>query len=168
MRNDTISSLALKKMCYILLRTCTDWWLNIMRHIKLAPSPQHLKQEKGKSTEKKGKRGSSQLVKTVEKRNALFFVSWEDPPLLRTLSRHIWYSPTGKQLIVKPYNCLPQRQTGHAYATFARQTCLGLYTWGWITLSYKDSNYVQMVCLGRIVLPCMWNCFYNLMQKHMM
>ena len=35
---------------------------------------------------------------------------------------------TGKQLNVKAYICLPQRQTGHAYATFVGQTCLGFYT----------------------------------------
>ena len=61
-----------------------------------APSPQHLKQEKGKSTDKKGKRGSSQLVKTEEKKHALFFVTWEEPPLLRTLSRTYLVFPTGK------------------------------------------------------------------------
>ena len=105
MRNDIISSLALKRMCYILLRTWTDWWLNIRRRIKLAPSPQHLKQEKGKSREKKRKRGSSQLVITKEKEHALFSVLWEEPPLLRTLSRTLffnWYSPTGNSWLWNP------------------------------------------------------------------
>ena len=59
--------------------------------MKLAPGPQHLKQEKGKSREKKGKRGSSQLVKTDEKEHALFSVPWEE----RTLSRTYLDSPTG-------------------------------------------------------------------------
>ena len=40
---------------------------------RLAPGPQHLKQEKGKSRKKKGESGSSQLVKTEEKENALLF-----------------------------------------------------------------------------------------------
>ena len=40
MRKDTISRLALKRVCYILFSTWTEWWLNIRRHIKLAPSPQ--------------------------------------------------------------------------------------------------------------------------------
>ena len=62
-------------------RTWTEWWLNIRRHTNLAPSPQHLKQEKGKSREgEKRKRGSSQLVKTEEKENALFSVRWEESP----------------------------------------------------------------------------------------
>ena len=78
-------------------------------NMKLAPGPQHLKQEKGKSREKKGKRGSSELVKIEEKEHAAFSVPWEEPPLLRVLVFCNW-----KQLIVKPYICLPQRQTRHA------------------------------------------------------
>ena len=49
-------------------------------HIHLASSPQHLKQRKGKNREKKGRRGSSQLVKTGEKEHALFSVLAEEPP----------------------------------------------------------------------------------------
>ena len=80
-------------------------------NMKLAPGPQHLKQEKGKSREKKGKRGSSKLVKIEEKEHVAFSVPWEEPPLLRVLVFCNW-----KQLIVKPYICLPQRQTRHACA----------------------------------------------------
>ena len=48
----------------------------------MAPSPQHLKREKGKSREgEKRKRGSSQLVKTKEKEHALFSVPWEESSL---------------------------------------------------------------------------------------
>ena len=97
-------------MCYILLRTWTDWWLNIRRHIKLALSPQHLKQEKGKSRET---RGSSQLVKTEQKKHALLSVPCEEPPLLRVLALTVY---NWKKLIVKPYICLPQRNTRHACA----------------------------------------------------
>ena len=50
-----------------------------------APSPQHLKQEKGKGRKEKGKSGSSQLVKTGEKEHALFSL-WAE---------HIWYSQLG-------------------------------------------------------------------------
>ena len=104
-------------------RTWTEWWLNIRRHIKLAPSPQHLKQEKGKSREgEKGKRGSSQLVKTEEKEHALFSIPWEEFPLQRTLSRTYLVFSNWKQLIVKLHICLPQRQTRQACATFAGQT----------------------------------------------
>ena len=104
-------------------RTWTEWSLNIRRHIKLAPSPQHLKQEKRKSREKRGKGWSSQLVKTEEKEHALFSVPWEEYPLQRTLSRTYLVFPNWKQLIVKSYICLPQRQTRrHACAIFAGQT----------------------------------------------
>ena len=54
-------------------------------NMKLAPGPQHLKQGKGKSREKKRKRGSSQLVKIEEKEHAAFSVPWEEPPLLMVL-----------------------------------------------------------------------------------
>ena len=98
-------------------RTWTEWWLNIRCHINLAPSPQHLKQDKGKSREgEKRKRGSSQLSKTEEKEDALFSVPWEKSSLQRTLSRTYLAFPNWKQLIVKPYICLPQRQTRHAFA----------------------------------------------------
>ena len=97
--NDIISSLALKRMCYILLRTWTEWWLNIGRHIKLTPSPQHLKQERGKSRESdKRKRGSSQLSKTKEKGDALFSVwdfrtcGWMNLQLsYRTVTNYKWF-----------------------------------------------------------------------------
>ena len=46
------------------------------------------------------KRGSSQLVKTVGKKHALFSVPWEEPPLLRVLVLTV---SNGKQLIVKTY-----------------------------------------------------------------
>ena len=60
-------------------------------NMKLAPGPQHLKQEKGKSKEKKGKRGSSQLVKIKEKEHFPHFpLAGRSPPC-----RGYWYSPTG-------------------------------------------------------------------------
>ena len=67
------------------------------------------------------KRGSSQLVKTEGKKHALFSVPWEEPPLLRVLVLTV---SNGKQLIVKTYIFLLQRQTRHACATFAGQTVL--------------------------------------------
>ena len=57
----------------------------------MAPSPQHLKQEKGKSREgEKRKRGSSQLVKTEENENALFSVPWEESPLAQDFEPDIF------------------------------------------------------------------------------
>ena len=54
---------------------------------------------------KKGKRGSSQLVKTEEKERALFSIPWEESPLQRTLSRTYLVFSNWKQLIVKLYIC---------------------------------------------------------------
>ena len=71
--NDIISSLTLKRMCYILLRTWTEWWLNIGRHIKLTPSPQHLKQEKGKSRESEKRKLTA--FENRRKRGCLIFRS---------------------------------------------------------------------------------------------
>ena len=117
--NDIISSLALKRMCYILLRTWTEWWLNIGRHIKLTSSPQHLKQEKGKSREsekrKRGKEEAHSFRKQKKKRMPYFPFPGRSPPCRRTLSIYLAF-PNWKQLIVKPYICLPQRQTRHACA----------------------------------------------------
>ena len=84
-------------------------------NMNLAPGPQHLKQEREKA-KKNGKRGSSELVKIEEKDHAAFSVPWEEPPLLRVLVFCNW-----KQLIVKPYICLPQRQTRHACAPRRRR-----------------------------------------------
>ena len=153
MRNDIISSLALKRMCYILLRTWTDLWLNIRRRIKLAPSPQHLKQEKGKSREKKGKRGSPQLVITKEKEHALFSVLWEKPPLLRTLSRTLffnWYSPTGERVDCETLHLFTSKTDKAWLRDLCRANCFARETqaivWNFCTLgsmnlklSYKDS-----------------------------
>ena len=51
---------------------------------------------------KKGERGTSQIVKTLEKEHALFSVPSEETPLLRTLSRTYLVFYDRKQLIMKP------------------------------------------------------------------
>ena len=82
MRNDIISSLALKRMCYIfLLRTWTEWWLNIRRHIKWY-QVHNIWSKKKKRAGKKGEK------------HVLFSVPWEEPPRWGLWARHIWYSPT--------------------------------------------------------------------------
>ena len=75
MRNGIASILALTRLCYMLLRTWTEWWLNIRRHIKLAPSPQHLKQEKGKTREKKGGKRNLVDCENIRKGACLIFRS---------------------------------------------------------------------------------------------
>ena len=104
--NDIISSLALKRMCYILLRTWTEWWLNIGRHIKLTPSPQHLKQEKGKSREsekrKRGKEEAHSFRKQKKKRMPYFPFPGRSPPCRGLWVGHIWLSPTGNSWLWNP------------------------------------------------------------------
>ena len=83
---------------------------------KSTTSEARKRKEQRKWKEEKRKRGSSQLSKTEEKEDALFSVPWEKSSLQRTLSRTYLAFPNWKQLIVKPYICLPQRQTRHACA----------------------------------------------------
>ena len=70
-------------------------------NMKLAPGPQHLKQEKGKSKEKKGKKRKLAACENKRKRAfSAFSAPWEEPPLPRVLVFSNW-----KQLIAKPYIC---------------------------------------------------------------
>jgi len=55
MRNDIISSLALRRMCYILLSDLDRVMAKYKANLKLAPGPQHLKQEKEKAKKKREK-----------------------------------------------------------------------------------------------------------------
>ena len=82
---------------------------------------------------------SSQLVKTRKiKEHAKFLAPWEESPMQRTLSRTFLVFPKWKQLIVKPYICLPKRKTDKAFlidlcrarcfATEAQEIVWDLYT----------------------------------------
>ena len=53
---------SVERICYILLRTWAEWWLNRRRHIVLPPSPQDLKQRKGKSRLHSNKANTSYLL----------------------------------------------------------------------------------------------------------
>ena len=109
-RNDITSSLALTRLCYMLLRTWTEWWLNIRRHIKLAPSPQHLKQEKGKSREKRRKEEPCCLWKHNKRSMPYFPFPGRRPPCWGLWAGHIWYSPTGNSRLWNPtFVCLKDR-----------------------------------------------------------
>ena len=137
--NDIISSLALKRMCYILLRTWTEWWLNIGRHIKLTPSPQHLKQEKGKSREsgkrKRGKEEAHSFRKQKKKRMPYFPFPGRSPPCRGLWVGHIWHSPTGNSWLWNPtFVYLKDRQgmlardlcMANCFAYWRPGDCLGL------------------------------------------
>ena len=69
---------------------------------RLAPRPQHLKQVKGKSRKKRRKVEAHSLWKQKKKRIPYFHFESD-----------IFGIPNWKQLIVKPYICLPQRLTRH-------------------------------------------------------
>ena len=56
-------------------------------------------------------------METEEKEHALFSVPWEESSLAaEDFEPDIFGLPNWKQLIVKPYICLPQRQTRYACA----------------------------------------------------
>ena len=74
-------------------RTWTEWSLNIRRHFKLAPSPQHLKQGKRKSREKKGKRLKLATCKNRRKRACLIFRSLGGVPLAEDFEPDIFGFP---------------------------------------------------------------------------
>ena len=122
MRNDIISSLALKRIFYILLRIWAEWWLNIRRHIIFTWHQVHNIWSKEKErTEKKREKRKLAACETGEKEHALFSVLWEEPPIPTPWwgfwAAHIWYSPTGNIR-----RNATKRQTGHVRATFAGQT----------------------------------------------
>ena len=115
--------------------------INIRRHIKLAPSPQHLKQEKGKSREgEKRKRGSSQLVKTEEKENALFSFPWEESPLaedfepdkfgILRLNSWLW-NPTFVYLKDTQSMLARDLCRGNCFAHGGQEIVWDFCTWGW-------------------------------------
>ena len=154
MRNDIISSLALKRICYILLRTWVEWWLNRRRHIILPPSPQRLKQRKGKSREKGGKRKLA-ASENRRKRACLIFHSLMRgaPPWWGLWAGHIWYSQERMILVfpnwkhsVKRYSTSKTDKACSRYLCrancFARETQEIIWdfcTWGWrnFQLSYR-------------------------------
>ena len=96
MRNDIISSLAFKTICYILLRTWAEWCLDSRATCHIGIKSTTFEAKKRKEQRKKGgERGSSQLLKTEEKEHALFLVPWEEHSWWGLWAGHIWYSPTG-------------------------------------------------------------------------
>ena len=69
--------------------------LNRRRHIILPPSPQRLKQRKGKSREKRGKEEARSFWKQKKKSMPYFPFSERSPPWWGLWAGHMWYSPTG-------------------------------------------------------------------------
>ena len=84
--------------------------LNRRRHIILPPSPQRLKQRKGKSREKRGKEEARSFWKQKKKSMPYFPFSERSPPWWGLWAGHMWYSPTGNI----PWNALFTSKTDKA------------------------------------------------------
>ena len=143
MRNGITSILALTRLCYMLLRTWTEWWLNIRRHIKLAPSPQHLKQEKGKTRGKKrGKEDPRSLWKHKKRSMPYFRFLGRRPPCWGLWAGHIWYSPTGNSwswnrtfVCLKDRHGIPARPSqSKLFYQEAQEIVWDFSTLGWMNL----------------------------------
>ena len=82
---------------------------------------------KTKEHRKKGeKKRSSQLVKTEEKKHALFFVSWEEPPLLRTLTRTYLVFPNWKTVDCETVHLLKSKTDRACLRDLCRANLSGL------------------------------------------
>ena len=81
MRNDIISSLALKRMLH-LVKDLDRVMAKYKANMKLAPGPQHLKQEKEKA-EKKGKKRKLGACENRRKRSCRVFRSLGGAPLAK-------------------------------------------------------------------------------------
>ena len=161
MRNGIASILALTRLCYMLLRTWTEWWLNIRRHIKLAPSPQHLKQEKGKTREKKGGKRNLVDCENIRKGACLIFRSLggDRPPCWGLWAGHTWYSPTGNSWSWNPtFVCLKDR---HGMPAGPLQS--KLFYQG----SPGDCLGLQHLRVNSCLIMHVELFNYNLMQRHM-
>ena len=75
MRKDIISNLALKRMCYILLRTRIEWWLNIGDISNWHKVHNIWSKKKGKSKEKIGEKRKFAACENRTKRACLIFRS---------------------------------------------------------------------------------------------
>ena len=84
MRSDIISSLALKRMCYILLRTWTEWWLNIRRgEYEISARATTSEARKRKKQRKKGKKRKLEACENRRKRACRVFRSLGGAPLAK-------------------------------------------------------------------------------------
>ena len=119
--------------------------LNRRRHIILPPSPQRLKQRKGKSREKRGKEEARSFWKQKKKSMPWWGLS----------AGHMWYSPTGNI----PWNAtsvylkdrqgmLAQPLQGKLFRQEAQEIVWEFCTWGWrnLQLSYRTVSKYKWFC----------------------
>ena len=92
MRNDIVSSLALKRMCCILLRTWTEQWLNIRRHIGTKSTTSEARKMKEQTRWKEEKRKLT-ACENRRKRTCLIFRSLGGVPLAEDFEPDIFGIP---------------------------------------------------------------------------
>ena len=158
MRNDIISSLVLKRMLHLvedLDRVIAKW--KATDQIGTKSTTSETKKREAGSRVKRGEEKAPSLWIQKKKSTPYFPFPGRSPllppplppALARTLRRTYLVFPHWKQLIVKPYICLSQRQTRHASATFAcranrfareaQESVWDFCTWEWrnLQLSYS-------------------------------
>ena len=148
MRNDIISSLALKRIFYILLRTWAEWWLNIRWQIIFTWHQVHnIWSREKERTEKKREKRKLAACENRRKRACLIFRSLggtsHPHPLVRTLSRTYLVFPNWKHS-EKRYQktdkaCSRDLWRANCFAREAQEIVWDFCTWGWMNLqlSYR-------------------------------
>ena len=101
MRNDIVSSLALKRMCCILLRTWTEQWLNIRRHIGTKSTTSEASKMKEQTRWKEEKRKLT-ACENRKKNMPYFPFPGRSPPCRGLWAGHIWYSKTRNSWLWNP------------------------------------------------------------------
>ena len=149
MRKDTISRLALKRVCYILFRTWTEWWLNIRPSYKasyeLAPSPQTSEARKRKEQRRwKEERRNFTACENRRKRACPVFHS----PGRSTPCKGLWAGPIFGILQLETVDCetlhlftpktdkacLRDLCRANCFAREAQEIVWDFCTWGWVNL----------------------------------
>ena len=130
MRKDTIPRLALKRVCYILFRTWTEWWLNIRPSYKasyqIGTKSTNIWSKKKERAEKvkKGKEKFHSLWKQKKKSMPCFPFPGRSTPCKGLWAGHIWYSPTGNSWLWNSTFARPLQ--GKLFRQGSPGDCLGL------------------------------------------
>ena len=164
MRNDIISRLADWKGCV------TSCWGLGQSDTKFTTSEARKRKEQKK--EKWGKEEARSLRKQKKKSVPYFPSPGRAPPFLGTLSRTYLVFPNWKQLIGKPYICLPQRQTRHAglrdlcrahcFAMEAQEIVWYFCIWGWMYLQPSHSTVSKYKSFVWDSHRCCWKLYFQL------
>ena len=167
-----MSSLALKRIFYILLRTWAEWWLNIRRHIIFTWHQVHNIWSKEKErTEKKREKRKLAACENRRKRACLIFRSLggtsHPHPFLRTLSRTYLLFPNWKHS-EKRYQktdkaCSRDLCRVNCFAREAQEIVWDFCTWGWMNLqlSYRAVSKCKWffgLVMDTRIIEILWQC----------